>query len=161
MYTITLPGRSAAIIIENNKILLIQRIKQGYEYYTLPGGTIEFGETPEQAVIREVFEETSISAVLGPLTYHLVITNQMKKKEEFFFRCWYQYGTPQLQPGSIEEQRHTADNQYIPVWVDLDRVVAIRLYPIEVKELLLHDLKHGFGKVVETLLLQRDRMKQS
>ena len=30
------------------------------DYWTLPGGAIENGETPEEAVVREVFEETGL-----------------------------------------------------------------------------------------------------
>lgn len=50
-----------ALIIENDKILLIK--KNGGPYHNkldLPGGTIEFGETPEQALKRELLEEVGI-----------------------------------------------------------------------------------------------------
>lgn len=47
---------SRAIILHENKILLLHTKK--YDLYMLPGGRIENDETPEQACIRELEEET-------------------------------------------------------------------------------------------------------
>lgn len=45
-----------------SKILLLQRLPEKSEgnKWGLPGGKFDPGETPEEAVVREVFEETSI-----------------------------------------------------------------------------------------------------
>ena len=53
-------SRSAAIIIENGSVLLVRRIKEGREYWVLPGGSIEPGESHEEACRREVREETGL-----------------------------------------------------------------------------------------------------
>ena len=45
-----------AIVIKDGKLLVSPR-RKGYD---LPGGGVEFGETPEAAVIRETKEETGI-----------------------------------------------------------------------------------------------------
>ena len=49
---------AAAIIIEKGKVFATQRgygeFKDGWEF---PGGKIEDGETPEQAIVREIAEE--------------------------------------------------------------------------------------------------------
>lgn len=50
-----------ALIVENDSILLIK--KNGGPYHgklDLPGGTIEFGERPEEALKRELLEEVGI-----------------------------------------------------------------------------------------------------
>ena len=48
----------AAIIIENGKVFATQRgygeFKDGWEF---PGGKVEPGETPEEAIVREIKEE--------------------------------------------------------------------------------------------------------
>ncbi len=49
------------IIIKNNKILLIKKNGGLYDgKLDLPGGTIEFGEKPEEALKREILEEVGI-----------------------------------------------------------------------------------------------------
>ena len=50
------------ILIENNKILLIKKKTGPYDgKLDLPGGTIEFNETPIDTLKREFMEETGIN----------------------------------------------------------------------------------------------------
>lgn len=53
----------AAAITKKNKRVLVARKKVGSfleGYWEFPGGKIEHGETPEQAIERELFEELGI-----------------------------------------------------------------------------------------------------
>ena len=47
--------RAAGVIIHNNKILLHRDINKSY--YALVGGRIKFGETSDEAIVREIKEE--------------------------------------------------------------------------------------------------------
>ena len=47
-----------SIIIVNNKIAMIHSLK--YDYYKFPGGGIESGENPVDAMIRETREESGL-----------------------------------------------------------------------------------------------------
>jgi 8-oxo-dGTP diphosphatase len=54
------------IVLEKNRILLCRLSAQVTGFtgnWTLPGGGIEFGEQPEEAMIREVAEETGLCVV--------------------------------------------------------------------------------------------------
>jgi mutator protein MutT len=65
-------------VISNNKILLNKRIEKEladiHEMWELPGGKIEPNETPEEAIIREIKEETGyITSVIDGVPFHFNI----------------------------------------------------------------------------------------
>ena len=55
---ILLPGTAAVIRDERGRVLLQQRTDNGG--WSLPGGAVDPGETPAQATVREVREETGL-----------------------------------------------------------------------------------------------------
>jgi 8-oxo-dGTP diphosphatase len=51
----------SAAIFRDGRVLIVRRARPpAHGLYTLPGGGVELGETLEQAVIREVREETAL-----------------------------------------------------------------------------------------------------
>lgn len=54
-------ARATAIVRRNGDLLLVQ--ERGFHQFSLPGGGVHDGETPEEAVARELEEETGLSAV--------------------------------------------------------------------------------------------------
>ena len=58
--------RATAIVRRDGLLLLVQ--ERGFRHFSLPGGGLQRGESPEEAVARELEEETGLRAVsLTPL----------------------------------------------------------------------------------------------
>ena len=49
-----------ALIINNDHFLAMHKVAWDADLYELPGGRAEFGETPEQTLVREIREETGL-----------------------------------------------------------------------------------------------------
>lgn len=138
----------AAVVIRENQLLVMFRRKKGKEYFAFPGGGVEEGETEEEALIREIKEETSIDAKIGQKLYGF----DGKLGREYFFLCSYVSGEPQLAKDSPEFLRLSEENYYQPQWIDLAEVSKITLYPLVIKEQLLLDYEKGFAKEVREVL---------
>jgi len=56
------------VVIDADRVLLIKRAHEPLKgQWSLPGGRVELGETLEQAVAREVREETGLDVQVGPI----------------------------------------------------------------------------------------------
>src|SRR5215470_12031949 len=56
----------SAAVFRDGRVLIVRRARPpAHGFYTLPGGGVELGETLEQAIIREVREETGLE--IAPL----------------------------------------------------------------------------------------------
>jgi len=61
--------RVAALIVLDGRVVLVRHRAGSSTYHLLPGGGVDYRETLEHAVIREVLEETGLEVSLGPLLF--------------------------------------------------------------------------------------------
>ncbi len=152
--------RAVAIIVKDDKALVMHRINRGKEYYTFIGGGIEEGESTEQAVVREVWEESSIVMKPERLVYKVEWANN--GSVQYFYLCSYVSGEPILAEDSVEKElmRTNPEQHYEPIWLDVSRIPEVLLYPLEVADLFVEDVGGGFSGEAKTLNLDLKTCRQ-
>lgn len=129
------------LIVKEDSVLLMERFRGGLHYFSIPGGKIESGETSEQAVLRELAEETSLVVQLQ----QQVLIMQESSTQHDIYLCKYNSGTPELAPDA-PERHHGDDNVFIPRWVKIQDLAELEFgYWQPLKSSVIAGLKQGFG----------------
>lgn len=126
--------KRANVLIKNKgKILLMHRIKNGIEYFVLPGGGVEDGESIVDAAIREAKEETGLDVTIdGELwKYH----NSTDDRDHFYYLVTKYSGSLKL--GGHEVDRVSETNKYFLEWHDLRKLNDVKFFPEDIKTKVL------------------------
>ena len=57
-------SRAQCLVHRQKRILMVKHRHEGEEWWCLPGGRIEVDETPEQAALRELWEECRVQGTV-------------------------------------------------------------------------------------------------
>lgn len=124
--------RVGAIIIRNNQILMATN--ENCDYYYSVGGRVKFDETSEQAVIREVFEETGVKMTVDRLA--VIHENFFTENEHFHEISFYFYmNVPNnFEPVCMSFAEGKAKESL--EWLDIEKLDEVTAYPEFLKALL-------------------------
>ena len=120
--TLPIPG-VAGLTLRGKDVLLVERGKPPHHgLWGLPGGVVEVGETLEEAIVREVLEETNIR--IKPIEF-LQVFNSINRDEDDRVRTHYilfeylcEYVSGELKPG---------DDAPDARWVSLDDLDSVNI----------------------------------
>lgn len=122
---------SQGVILKDEYVLMVkQYVERGDIVWNFPGGGIEHNETPEQAMVREVEEET------GYFTKIIELLSFETGKFSFL---------AEIVSGEMGLDHALPDNQDIVeiAWISIDDIDKFDAYTLPVRELLLQRLGAG------------------
>jgi 8-oxo-dGTP diphosphatase len=128
----------AAIIEKDGQVLLVKRKNaHGAGSWAVPGGHLEFGETPEKCAIRETREEVGIE--ITDVRF-VAITNDIFADEGKHYITIWMRGTLQSGEPHIAAAREVAEVGWFnwkalpsPLFIPLENLLGGRGYPEGVK----------------------------
>jgi ADP-ribose pyrophosphatase YjhB (NUDIX family) len=133
--------RVRAVIIENNKILLLKRKKDNIVYWVLPGGQVENGEINELALARECREELGVQVKVKELVHEMLSQKpEIYGQSEYFFNCEIVGGTLGSGIGPEWQSNSGYKGSYKIEWIDLGHLSEIDLKPEEMKKIISNKL---------------------
>lgn len=152
-------NRSRAVIIKDGKLLVIHRFNNGKEYWVFPGGGVEPGETDEQAAVREAKEETSVDVKVDKLLYRHKYDDGT---ERLYYLCDYISGEPKL-GDSVEKEsmQKSTEHSWEPLWYPIGQLPQLKLLPLEIRDWLIEDLRHGFADIPREAFIKMDERREN
>lgn len=141
------------VLVEDDKVALIERFRDGKHYFVFPGGGVDEGETPVQAAIREMEEETGLRVTvkrkLAEIHFGLSIQHY------FQVECLGgEFGSGTGEEYTDADPDHPAQGVYIPIWMPLANLSGREnVYPAEIVELVLQSVDSGWPEEPVVLMV--------
>jgi 8-oxo-dGTP diphosphatase len=139
--------RAAIVLLQDNKIALIERYRAGLHYFSFPGGHVEPGETPERAAEREAKEElgldVSIQRLLAEIWWH--------DRPQYYYLVEVVSGD--FGSGTGEEMQHPRPEKgsYQPVWVPVQDLLDLPVLPRSFAKMVVEAQSVGWPEPVPVL----------
>lgn len=131
-----------AIVVRDGQILVMHRNKFGQQYYTLLGGGIDPAETPEQALRREMMEESGQHVANARLVF--VEEAGDPYGTQYIYLCEVTGGEPKLSSDSDEAKLFDMGNQHTPMWVPVKDFAGMKFRSPMLQQAILYGLQYGF-----------------
>src|SRR5688572_2441861 len=139
--------RAGIVLIEDNKVALIERHRAGLHYFVFPGGGVDEGESPEQAAIRETMEELGLEVAIK---HKLAEVHLGQKSRQVYFlveQTGGEFGTGAGKEFTNSDLENPEEGNYLPIWMPINELSQHeKIFPVDVAKLVLKSQTDGWPK---------------
>ena len=140
--------RAGVVLIQNDKVALIERHRAGTDYFVFPGGGMDEGETPEQAAIREAMEELGIEVAIKQKVSEIQLGQKSRQVYFLVEQVGGEFGTGTGEEYTDSDPDNPEEGIYIPIWMPIDQPpLYSNIYPASVANLVARSVADGWQAV--------------
>jgi 8-oxo-dGTP diphosphatase len=140
--------RAGIVLIQEDKVALIERHRGGLDYYVFPGGGVDEGETAEQAAIRETMEELGVEVAIKQKVAEIQIGQKSKQIYFLVEQVGGKFGSGEGEEYTDADPNDPEEGIYIPVWMPVDELpLHEKIYPVALSELVVKSFTEGWAEV--------------
>ena len=137
--------RAGIVLIQNNKVALIERHRAGLDYFVFPGGGMDNGETPEQAAIRESMEELGIEVAIQKKIAEIQLGQKSRQIYFLVEQVGGVFGTGVGEEYTDSDPNDPDEGIYIPIWMPIEELPRHKnIYPARVADLVVRSQSQGW-----------------
>lgn len=133
-------NRAKIILLQDDKIALLERHRDGLHYYVFPGGHIEQGETPEQGAIRETLEELGLQVGIR----RLVAQGEWDGAMHYYFLVDVLGGIFGSGTGEEWTEDRPGKGTYAALWMPLTELLEHPVKPFSLAEAVVRCAREGW-----------------
>lgn len=139
--------RAGIILIQDNKVALIERHRAGLDYFVFPGGGVNDGESPEQAAIREAMEELGVEVDIQRKVAEVKVGLESRHVYFLVEQTGGEFGTGVGEEYTGSDPYSPEEGIYVPIWMPIEELAHHQnIYPVDVAKLVVRSAKEGWSE---------------
>ena len=132
--------RAGILLLQDDKVALIERYRLGLHYFSFPGGHVDPGETPEQAAVRETKEELGLQVKL----IKLIAQFGWQGRWQYYYLVEVTGGVFGSGTGEELHSPPAERGTYRPMWMPVAELLDQPVLPRQMARLVMLGVRDGW-----------------